>query len=387
MTNQTSKKDLNNLLSKIDLTETQRKRAEDLYTNICKAIESKTGLSINFYPQGSFATRTAVRPYSKSKNQSYDVDVICEVVDLSKEIGPKKLMSIFEDALSESRYTFIKWEKCFTIKYEKQEGVDFSIDIIPATKESIEAINRIRTVTENVYLVDSSIAIPDVSESKSRWISNNPIGYVTWFNTQTASYERIFESFRDKEFKASITDIPEDSATNMMRNVIKILKRLRDVYYVRKDSDNKPSSIVITTIVAKLSNRIGYVQDESSLLDKVVIELQQLRSSLMKGSSKTSIEAGYFMMNIVNFNDGQWTLKNPANGLDNILSSWNENKVAAEEFFSWVENLSNVISQQKDVRHSQTRKELSMADAFGFETESNQTTYEVDSSKARPWGE
>ena len=42
---------LNEILKKIDLTKTQRERAKELYTNLCKSIEQKSGLKINFYSQ------------------------------------------------------------------------------------------------------------------------------------------------------------------------------------------------------------------------------------------------------------------------------------------------------------------------------------------------
>lgn len=70
---------LKKILDKVDLTQTQRNRATELYTNVCNAIEEKSGLDISFYPQGSFATKTAIRPYKNGRDQAYDVDVICEV--------------------------------------------------------------------------------------------------------------------------------------------------------------------------------------------------------------------------------------------------------------------------------------------------------------------
>ena len=110
---------LKNILEKVDLTKTQVDRATELYTNLCKTIEEKMGLNINFYPQGSFATKTAVRPYRNGKDQAYDVDVICEV-DIPKDsILPNNLKDVFKNALNESRYStsMTEWDKCFTIEF------------------------------------------------------------------------------------------------------------------------------------------------------------------------------------------------------------------------------------------------------------------------------
>lgn len=46
---------LKTILTKIELTKTQRKRAEELYTSICNAISEKSQLEIDHYAQGSFA--------------------------------------------------------------------------------------------------------------------------------------------------------------------------------------------------------------------------------------------------------------------------------------------------------------------------------------------
>lgn len=52
---------LEKIVEKIDLTATQRQRAIDLYTHLCETIEGSVPFDINFYAQGSFATKTAVR--------------------------------------------------------------------------------------------------------------------------------------------------------------------------------------------------------------------------------------------------------------------------------------------------------------------------------------
>lgn len=67
-------------LEDIELTKTQRERAVTLYTHLCEGIQAR-GLNISFYPQGSFALKTAVRPFAKGKEQAYDVDVICNFDD------------------------------------------------------------------------------------------------------------------------------------------------------------------------------------------------------------------------------------------------------------------------------------------------------------------
>ena len=303
-------------------------------------------IAISFYPQGSFATRTVVRPYEKGEERLYDVDVICEVNNLPENALPEKLMDIFENALESSRYSekYIRWDKCFTVEYAEKDEDEFSIDIIPSLPASIERIYEIKKETERSELVDSSIDIPDVNENNSTWISNNPTGYTTWFNRQTQKFEQRFIDYNDGVLTASIEELPEDSPTNMMRNVIKILKRLRDVYFFRSKSENRPASIVITTIVAKLANRITFVDNDYDLLKTVISELKQLERFTETSDFSTIYNEGYVVSEIISYENRQWILKNPANGLDNILSSWNEERNIAEEFFKWIDVLNRMVN-------------------------------------------
>ncbi|MEK5189016.1 hypothetical protein MKX69_09645 [Enterococcus sp. FSL R5-0957] len=89
---------------------------------------------------------------------------------------------------------------------------------------------------------------------------------------------------------ASIEELPEDSASNMMRNVIKILKRLRDVYFSRSRAEGKPSSIVITTIVARIANKYTFSSDEFTLLKQVVGELKQLEGFTKGKTIESSLD-------------------------------------------------------------------------------------------------
>ena len=154
---------LRKILEKIDLTKTQRDRAIEIYTNVCRAIEDKIGFTISFYPQGSFATKTAIRPYKNGRDQAYDVDVICEVNVPKESVTSDTLKGYFRDALENSRYSnnFVEWDKCFTIEFTEQEGVDFSIDIIPSVPEDTATLQQLNYITENPYLVKSSVAIPN----------------------------------------------------------------------------------------------------------------------------------------------------------------------------------------------------------------------------------
>lgn len=381
--------DLSNSFTKLELTKTQRERAEKLYTSICNYLVKQTELDIKFYPQGSFATKTVVRPYIKGKDRLYDVDVICEVQGAKSDLNAETLMNIFDDALTNSIYKYDRWDKCFTIEYSDTETAEFSIDIIPAVIAPQEKMIEIMLSTERKDLVDTSIAIPNVTKNNSNWIVNNPKGYVTWFDERTKFFEKQFRIMREQNMVNSLEELPEDHATNMLKNVIKMLKRARDVYFSKAVSENKPASIILTTIIAKLSNAFVHLDfnHEYNLFKAVVNELNQLKYLDSKSSISRSLDQGYLIGNIIQKNNKKWELNNPANGLDNILSSWNESPNISMEFFNWVEFLKDTIEIVDSDHEEESRKQTELYNIFNLDLQNKKSiSFKVNEKKTRPWG-
>ncbi|EMY7101485.1 nucleotidyltransferase [Listeria monocytogenes] len=341
------KKDqLKKILEKIELQKKQRDRAIELYTNVCNAIEEKSGLTITFYPQGSFATKTAIRPYKNGREQSYDVDVICEVSIKKEDITPKILKERFRTALKNSRYSeiFTEWDKCFTIEFKEQDGVNFSIDIIPSVSEDSKTLESLNIITEYPLLVKSSIAIPSTFNSNNTWLTNNPKGYVAWFENEIQQFHSNYLLKRHNISNTdSIEDLPESELNNSLLTIIKILKRARDVFYYRRNTENKPSSIIITTIIGKLAKNLNPTSNELDLLVQVIEQLRQLKNYPVNMQATNMNKTGYAISDIISRDMGTWVLNNPTNGNDNLLNSWNEDKDKANDFFNWVENLGNTF--------------------------------------------
>lgn len=343
------KDDLQNLLKNISLTATQRERAEELYTNLCQAIQ-EFGFDIDFYPQGSFATKTAVKPFRDSKDQSYDVDVICQFKGYNKaRTTPKELMHdlsiIMKLICSEKGKEYRECERCITIDYADKDGISFSIDVIPAIAESSAEINSLISLSERGDLVNSSIAIGTNNESLG-WITNNPKGYIQWFNEVTINFENI--SFEERGiFKDTVEDLPDDNLpSNQLRNTIKILKRLRDVYYSRIKAKSTSPSIIITTIVGKLAPTLTSYRNEWTMLEAIVHQLHTMYLLYSDDKRNSDIYGLENISKVVTRQHGEWVLMNPANGKDNVLSSWNDgSSTAAEDFFGWIEDLNNLIQQ------------------------------------------
>jgi hypothetical protein len=384
------RKQLIKILSSIELTKTQRNRAIDLYTNVCKTIEEKSGLEISFYAQGSFATKTAIRPYKNGRDQAYDVDVICEVNVPKESIRPEILKEYFRNALKESRYSdiFEEWDKCFTIEFKEQDGVDFSIDIIPSVPEDYKTVQLLTGMTENPHLVRSSVAIPNTLDENNRWITNNPRGYVTWLENEIQQFHsRYLLEKRDNILTASIEELPEIELKNNLLNIIKILKRARDVFYYRRNSDNKPSSIIITTIIGKLAKNLSPFSSELDLLRQVIEQLQQLKRYPTNSLSRMMNVTGYAISDIITRDMGQWVLNNPANGKDNILNSWNEDETKAKDFFIWIDNLQYTFSTliENDTEENIAAEIYNSFAIDSVNSNSEKKQFAVTPNSSKPW--
>ena len=71
-------KDLEKLVSGVDITPTMYNNAVDKYQALGKFFE-ENGIECDIYPQGSFALGTVVRPLKTGKQSDYDLDFICLV--------------------------------------------------------------------------------------------------------------------------------------------------------------------------------------------------------------------------------------------------------------------------------------------------------------------
>lgn len=377
-------------LEDIELTETQRERAVTLYTHLCEGIQAR-GLNISFYPQGSFALKTAVRPFVKGKEQAYDVDVICNFDDSSKdELDSGQLMLLLRqtarEVCKERSLEIDYYERCVTVHYaDDASGVSFSIDLIPAVRESELKLAVLRAKTEESELVESSIAIDSLSKG---WITNNPQGYRKWFEEKADQFDSRFIQESRGVF-ASVEELPDDDTpSSRLRQSIKLLKRLRDVYYDEIDAKTSSPSVIITTIVTKLAQSISPNVTSLELLDAIILELNQVFLLHERGEAYATTYQTMPIAKIVMRENGKWVLRNPANWEDNVLSSWNETgAVASKEFFGWIKSLQVITKDYKKRGQSDLEFEQQFRGLLLINKKSpNMPRFNVNSSNGvKPW--
>ncbi len=209
------------------------------------------------YPQGSYPIRTSLKPY---RNDEFDLDFVVQALINYKEINPALLYNSLYNRLFENEIYKDKIEKknrCIRINYKS----DYHVDILPAC-----------LVTENNQ---SFLKIPD-RELKD-WCDSNPKGYIKWFNdiSQTVGpmYFELKKAFEVEDLPAKL---PYENLLPLQR-AVQLMKRYRDVYF-EKNSNNKPSSIIITTLAAmNYQSETSEYDTINNILSRVVNSLESIR--------------------------------------------------------------------------------------------------------------
>lgn len=190
-------KDILSIISSLDISPTMYKNAVEKYSAITKFLNDY-GIDADMYPQGSFAFGTVIRPNAADPSASYDLDFICQVRGSRVDYTPSELRQIIEDALSSSGIYGGKltiYKECFTIEYADINDISFTIDIVPATDETVENKNRLIKKSLEPDLIETAIAIPKHNgERNYSWLTNNPKGLRAWFDAKNYALKQILVS-------------------------------------------------------------------------------------------------------------------------------------------------------------------------------------------------
>ena len=179
------KLEIEELISKLDLTPAMYKNAVEKYEALKKYLKSIDG-DIIFYPHGSFSIGTTVRPYKEQKERNYDLDSIClfnknkdETTQVEVRENLKKMLEGSEDYSSKLDF----YDRCITINYADYGSLGFNIDVVPSALTTAETKKEMLQKGCKAEYVDTAIEISEVKQNgECKWISSNPLAYVEWFN-------------------------------------------------------------------------------------------------------------------------------------------------------------------------------------------------------------
>jgi len=299
-------------------------RYESISTHLDRDDSTIKGYDPYVYPQGSINLGTANNPLNK--DDDIDVDIVAELKDGSKDSFTQaslKTAVAFEVADYARQQNMAPPEdgkRCSTLNYRDHDngGSKFHVDILPAIPDHDGYRTMLKAAAHifNDSDIDGAIAItckehPSYNHKSNDWPVSNPRGYARWFESrQTVILKEQRNSLVNKGISASVEDIPLFRVSTPLQKVIKLLKRDRDT--TMGDDDNKPISIIITTLAARA------YQGEGDLVTAMKNILTNMDQYIGRNS------------------DGEYYIPNPVNPGENFADRWATEPNKPARFFEWL---------------------------------------------------
>lgn len=311
---------LKKISKELSVSDYKFEKLEKSYRAVGNYLGNSLKVDIRVFPQGSFSYGTAIKPISDSDD--YDIDLVC-VIDKKIE-SPKVLKNLVGDALKNSS-TYSKLldkeegKRCWTLKYSENDN--YHLDILPALESETYVDNKLLNIThqeDGVY--------------ESMFRKTAPEAYKEWFDEiQKNELTKLKKSY-STNFECDLSEVPYYKVKTNLQMAIQLVKRYRDIKY-EKDSDNKPISIIISTVIAKL------YEDNDSIIELI--------RKFSKNWSKCFL-----------INDDVYVLKNPVNDKEEFTDKWEKEPNKKEEFIFFMSILEKDIDELLNINDNIKESEI-----------------------------
>ncbi len=256
------------------------------------------------YPQGSRRLGLMVQPVNP--DDDYDVDLVYRRDILRGSITQSELKASLGEQLSafvqhledmgEDPPELSEGSRCWTLRYRDR----FHMDVLPALPNDDPSRTR-----------ESSILITD--KDLREWQTSDPQGYAAWFESRMQLARALTREAMAKADSVNVQDIPPDTVKTPLQRMVQLLKRHRDLRY-QGDRDDKPTSILITTLAART------YEDGSDLPDALrAFGTNARRHIQMRG--------------------GEAWVANPVNGGENFADRWRKHPERRAIFLEWLDHV------------------------------------------------
>lgn len=281
--------------------------------------------------QGSNRLGTAIR--SIRNDEGFDVDIVCELQLIPSNWTPKMVKEAIGKILIESKvYGELIEEKqggkrCWTIQFK--DGIH--ADVLPAVVNDeyyrIAGEEYFDSYEEFGIRITDKTIVPDYYQEtdRSKWLLSNPIGFAEWFFTQ-ARYHEAKHKNGIRMMRASVEPFPKWSANPLvLQDIIKLLKRHRDVMFVNRDK--KPISMIITVLAAR-----AYIQ---APVGNLLSTLDYIANHLLQ-----AMDYDYTTL--------RRKVLNPVNREEDFTDRWQKDRQRETIFYDWVDRLKDDIAYLKN---------------------------------------
>lgn len=194
-----------------------------------------------------------------------------------------------------------------------QARIDQIYNIIKFPPESKEGSSSNRLDFE-IAITDNTL--PNYCQIDTNWPCSNPKGYAEWFRS---CMKKRVAAIRRSLTRRQIDNVPDYRIKTPIQRAIQILKRHRDIWFDKNQSDYdekaKPISIIITTLAAHAYYNEGDLQQT---LLKILTQMPHY---------------------IEYDNNGVTLIRNPVNPLENFAAEWQEHPIRKASFMDWLKQV------------------------------------------------
>ena len=289
----------------LDLTETEYINAVSKYGAVADYLKERGTLlapySPQLYAQGSFALGTMIRPLLEG--EEYDLDMACELQIAETATTPEWVHGAVGARLKESAVYQQKLEprrRCWRINY----AGEFHMDVVP----SIPAAGYRGPHGMRIRATDREKGVQHGGWS---WRSTDPKGYAKWFKERMrVILQEQLIAFAER-INAKVEEVPEYKVKTPLQRAVQLLKRHRDVTLKNLESDDRPTSIILTTLAARAYN------NEADVFEALVKLVREMPN------------------HIENRGGVDW-VPNPVNDEENFADKWKAEPHKKSIFLNWL---------------------------------------------------
>lgn len=326
----------NALAEEINITQTMLDKAVTAYIALGDHIKTANeNWDINVYPQGSFELGTVVKPLNDEEQYDVDLVVLVKQPEFSAEELRTNIRALLE---SHGRYEDKIQDKKPCIRIQYADSSQFHMDIASAKK--------------NGQSMGTTIEIARYDgDYKYYYAPSNPKGYVEWFK-KVMKYDKILLEKRAM-FEKAETEIEKLNLTKFrtpLQKAIQILKRHRNIYFDNRNSEDGPSSIIITTLCG-LSYE--YSSPNTDKKENTYVTIRNMLTNFDRFIRFDEIKG--------------WNMMNPSMTNENFLKKWNENFAIKDAFYDWIRQarIDILINPEKFIETDQTELRAGIYKSFG----------------------
>ncbi len=315
---------LDALADELEISDTRYEQAEESYQSLGRwfnrPASSLKPYGPAVYVQGSFGLGTVIKPLHAE--EEYDVDAVCELKALNKsQLSQERLKAIVGAEMEDYRRSQAMTKKmregrrCWTLNYA--DGAQFHMDVVPALPNGHDVRILIESRGLDSSRAGTAIGITDnerfgYHDITNDWPRSNPKGYLDWFKGRMRVEFEKRRRILAEAVKASVEAIPEYKVRTPLQSSIMILKRHRDIMYVKDELNCCPISIIITTLAAHAYD------GEEEIADALLSILSGMESHISRDST------------------GRAVIANPSDPLENFADKWAEFPEREHAFFEWL---------------------------------------------------